>query len=455
MPLRLVHFSDLENVYDDPERAARLAGTLNALDDDDALLLGSGDNTSPGVLALVTRGEQCLDLFNAVAPAADTFGNHDFDYGKARTLELVERSPQVWLATNVRHVDGSRFGESVGVERTRVFKVDGSRVGVFGVTSPDTAEINPAATGLRFTDPVAAAEDAVAALQNHVDHVVALSHLGAGDEELAATVDVDVVLGGHTHSERVARVDGTVLTRPGANGEVVFEVSLPDRDITRHETRDGPVHEDVHDSLRERKAAAGLDEVVARVDEPIERTEATCFRGESKIGNFVADAYRWRADADVGLQNSGGIREGPPLAGVVTVGDLVSVVPFKGHLVLAEVPGNRLWSTFEQAAGHVDFGEPHWWHAHVSGARLEYDHATDELVDARVCGEPLDPARTYQVASAEYVVANRVEFPALQAEDVVERFEIQHEVLRAYAGEMGIDPSVEGRIVRLNSSTQK
>jgi len=79
------------------------------------------------------------------------------------------------------------------------------------------------------------------------------------------------------------------------------------------------------DKLREE---AGLDEVVGHVADPIRRTESTAFRGESRIGNFVADAYRWAADADVGLQNSGGIRGGPPLVGDVSVADLVSVVPF-------------------------------------------------------------------------------------------------------------------------------
>nr|WP_254663451.1 5'-nucleotidase C-terminal domain-containing protein [Haladaptatus sp. W1] len=44
------------------------------------------------------------------------------------------------------------------------------------------------------------------------------------------------------------------------------------------------------------------------MDDPIERTKTTTFRGESRIGNFVADAYRWATDAAVGLQNSGGAK---------------------------------------------------------------------------------------------------------------------------------------------------
>lgn len=94
---RLLHYSDLENAYDDPERVGRLAGLVRSLREDDALVCGTGDNTSPGVLALVTRGEQALDFF--------------------------------------------------------------------GVTDPRTASINPYAADLTFTDPVAVAREATAALR--------------------------------------------------------------------------------------------------------------------------------------------------------------------------------------------------------------------------------------------------------------------------------------------------
>jgi 2',3'-cyclic-nucleotide 2'-phosphodiesterase (5'-nucleotidase family) len=456
--LRLLHYSDVENAYDDPERIGRLAGTLLARDGPDALVCGTGDNTAPGVLARRTEGEQSLDLFDAVDTDAETFGNHDFDFGVERTLELVERSPQRWLTANV-YPEGSDgggpFGASVGVRPWTILEADGARVGLFGLTDPHTPDINPAVAGLAFRDPVSAAEEAVAELRaRDVDHVVVLSHLGRGDESLAAAVDVDVVLGGHVHSERIERIDGTVLTRPGVNGEVVMEVSLPDGEVTRHAVADGPLHEPVAGALRERKAGEGLTGVVARVDEPVERTERTCFRGESRIGNFVADAYRWAAGEAgyaapvVGLQNSGGIREGSPLAGEVTLGDLMSVIPFPERVAVLDVPGTTLRSAFAEAARNVGFGESEWWHAHVSNARLEYDHGENELVRASVGGVPVDPDRRYRVATSEYLLHTEGEFPSLTTEFLAGTLDVQYEVLAAYARAEGIAPRVEGRIVR-------
>ena len=460
MTVRLLHYSDVENAYDDPERAGRLAGTLLARDGPDALICGTGDDTAPCVLALRTRGEQSLDLFDAVEPDAETFGNHDFDFGTDRTLDLVSRSPQRWLTANVYPGDREAevtgpFGASVGVRPWTVLEAGGDRVGLFGLTDPHTPEINPAAAGLSFRDPVSAAEEAVAELRaRDVDHVVALSHLGRGDEELAAAVDVDVVLGGHVHSERIERIDETVLARPGVNGEVILEVSLPEGEVTRHVVADGPRHEPVAESLRDRMAAEGLAEVVARAEDPVERTERTCFRGESRVGNFVADAYRWAAletgvaEPVVGLQNSGGIREGPPLVGEVTLRDLMSVVPFPERVAVLDVPGTVLRSAFAEAARNVGFGESEWWHAHVSNARLEYDHGANELVRASVGDRPVDGARRYRVATSEYLLHTEGEFPSFTPEFRVGTLDVQYEVLAAYARAEGIAPRIEGRVVR-------
>ncbi|MFC7046421.1 bifunctional metallophosphatase/5'-nucleotidase [Halobacteriaceae archaeon GCM10025711] len=451
MPLRVLHYSDVENAYDDPDRIGRLAGLVADLRDEDTLVAGTGDNTGPGVLALVTEGRQSLDFFDAVSPDVETFGNHDFDFGLDRTRELVRDSPQTWVSANV-HLNGSRFGNDDGVVPHTVVERNDTRVGVFGVTDADTPAMNPTAADLRLTDPHEAAARAVDALRDEgVDHVVALSHLGRGDEELAVEVDVDAVLGGHVHSERVERVNDTLLTRPGANGHVLLELVFEngDVDVVRHEVADAPLDESVADALRDRMAAAGLDDVVGHAPEPLERSSRTVYRGESRIGNFVADAYRWAADADVGLQNSGGIREGPALDGAVRVRDLISVVPFDEPVAVAELTGAELRELLRQGSGrNLGFGEPEWWHAHVSGASLVWDHTHGELEDVRVAGEPVDPDATYTVATTDYLFFTDHEFPVLTTDHRVARLDTQYEVLAAYAREFGVEAGIEGRIRR-------
>ncbi|MFD1687369.1 bifunctional metallophosphatase/5'-nucleotidase [Halobellus litoreus] len=453
---RLLHYSDVENVYDDPVRVGRLAGALRSRNGDDALVCGTGDNTSPGVLALIERGRQALDLFRAVDADVETFGNHDFDFGPEATRSIVAAAPQTWVSANVHESGGERFAAPDVVPHA-VREVGGVRIGLFGVTDPATPSLNPMAGELRFSDPYDAAEAAVDELRTAgVDRVVALSHLGGGDDELARRVDVDVILGGHVHAERRERVADTLLLRPGANGHAIFEVTFETDgpiDVERHETADAPVADDVVSALRGRVDAAGLDETVARVDRPLDRSDATVFGGECRIGNLVADAYRWSLDADVGLQNSGGIRDGPPLSGAVSVADLVSVIPFEERVVRAELTGAELQRVFrESAAAVVDFGEPGWWHGHFSGAEIRWDDGAAELLDARVGGDPVDPDRRYTVATSAYVLHSDHEFPTLQERHRCGEGDIQFEVLAEYAREFGIDAAVEGRIRRVSGA---
>jgi 2',3'-cyclic-nucleotide 2'-phosphodiesterase (5'-nucleotidase family) len=451
---RLLHYSDIENVFDVPERAARLAGRIRALDGPDAAVVATGDTAAPGVLSLVARGRQAIDFYAATDTVLDTFGNHEFDYGPDALRELVAAAPVEFVSANVRGEDDAPFGRREGVVPWTTRTVDGATVGFVGVTDPATDSLNPMAAPLSFDDPVAAAReacDAVAAAAPSVDHLVVLSHLGGGDDDLARELDVDAILGGHVHSRRNERVDGTLLVRPGVNGEAVAEVDLggPDEPATAtlHEPDGATPHDALRAALAERMSAADLDAVVARVDEPVVRTSEVVHGGECRVGNVVADAFRWALDADVGLSNAGGLRQGDPWKGEVTKADLISLIPFEEPVVLASVTGAELRRVFrEMAAPDIDFGEADWWHGHVSNARVVWDAAAERLVEATVDGDPVDPEARYTVATSEYLLHSDHEFPTLSERHRVAEGDIQYEVLAAFAREHGIDPQIEGRI---------
>ena len=445
--VRLVHYSDIENVFDAPERAARLAGRIRGLSGPDAAVVATGDTTAPGVLSLVATGRQVLDFYEATDTVLDTFGNHEFDYGPDALRDLVADAPATFVSANVRD-------EGVVPWATR--EVDGATVGFVGVTDPETDSLNPMAADLSFDEPITAARDALAEMRTAVgeggeslDRVVVLSHLGAGDDDLARELDVDAVLGGHVHSRRNEVVADTLLVRPGVNGETVAEIDLAadPPTATLHEPDGAEPAPDLADALAERMAAADLDETIDVVDRPIERAGDVVHGGECRVGNFVADAFRWVHDADVGLSNAGGLRQGDPWAGDVTKADLISLIPFEEPVALASVNGAELQEMFrEMAAPDVDFGEDGWWHGHVSNARVVWDDDAELILEATVDGEPIDPDARYTVAVSEYLLHSEHEFPTLAQRHRIDEADIQYEVLAAYAREHGISPEIEGRI---------
>ncbi|OTF13944.1 bifunctional UDP-sugar hydrolase/5'-nucleotidase [Halorubrum sp. SD612] len=460
--VRLVHYSDIENVFDAPERAARLAGRIRALSGPDAAVVGTGDTTAPGVLSLVATGRQVLDFYEVTDTALDTFGNHEFDYGPDPLRGLVADSPATFVSANVRGEAGEPFGRDEGVVPWATREVDGETVGFVGVTDPATDSLNPMAADLSFDDSVSAARDALAEMRAAVaererggggdeglNHVVVLSHLGAGDDDLARELDVDAIAGGHVHSRRNEVVDDTLLVRPGVNGEAVAEIDLDSEPptATLHEPDGADPAPGLADALAERMAAADLDETVDTVDRPIERSGDVVHGGECRVGNFVADAFRWIHDADVGLSNAGGLRQGDPWTGDVTKADLISLIPFEEPVALASVTGAELSDVFrEMAAPDVDFGEDDWWHGHVSNARVVWDDDAELVLEATVGGEPIDPDARYTVAVSEYLLHSEHEYPTLGQRHRVDEADIQYEVLAAYAREHGIAPEIEGRI---------
>ncbi|WP_050032468.1 bifunctional metallophosphatase/5'-nucleotidase [Halorubrum halophilum] len=466
--VRLVHYSDIENVFDAPKRAARLAGRIRELSGPDAAVVATGDTTAPGVLSLVATGRQVLDFYAATDTVLDTFGNHEFDYGPDPLRGLVDDATATFVSANVRDEDGNPFGRDEGVVPWTTRRIDGATVGFVGVTDPATDSLNPMAADLSFDDPVAAARDALVEMRadaaesgDGLDYAVVLSHLGAGDDDLARELDVDAVLGGHIHSPRNERVTDTLLVRPGVNGEAVVEVEFGGtRDgrggdaegesaptATLHEPDGAEPIAGLEAALEERMAAADLDEAVDRVAEPIERDGEVVHGGECRVGNFVADAFRWALDADVGLSNAGGLRQGNPWHGDVTKADLISLIPFEEPVTLASVTGAELRDVLrEMAAPDVDFGEDDWWHGHVSNARVVWDADAELLLEAAVGGEPIDPEARYTVAVSEYLLHSDHEFPTLAQRHRIDEGDIQYEVLADYARERGIDPRIEGRI---------
>lgn len=457
MTVRLLHYADLEDAYDDPGRIGRLAGLLAARRTDRTLVVGSGDDLAFGALETMTdRGKrEALAFFDAVGSDLDTVGNHDLDEGPSAFLDVAEDSPVTWVCSNLR-LDGEPFGTDAGVRETVVREIGGERVGFFGLAHPDTPEIAHGAGDLEVTDPVQAARDAVATLRDEgVDHVVCLSHLGESDA-VAAAVDLDLVLEGHHHDRRVERVDGTPIARSAGNGDDLTEVTLDDGasfevhhvEQVGDEEVDDAVHDGVVETYRGRRREVGADEVVATLSDPVERTYSTRFHGESRPGNLVADAYRWATGADVAVFPSGGIRSGDPLDGEVTASDIVATVPYDESLVTCSVSGEALTDLFAHAEGESPADQPPWWHFQLGGGRVVWDHAAAELVEFTIGGDPVDPEATYAVATTEYVV-DYDGIPITPA-DRVEEHGAQYRAVVEFLRERDVEPALEGRVERRN-----
>lgn len=454
MVVRILHYADIENAFDAPERVGRLAGAIAALRDDSTVVTGGGDNTAPGVLSLACEGEQAQDFYKVVEPAIDVYGNHDFDHGFDAARRTARKFPGTWLNANaVLH--GDLFA-SEATTPTTIVEAGDDHIGFVGVTTESLPDINPEANPITIRDAVKCVRSAETNLRNAgADFVVAVSHRG-NDDDIARETTVDAVLGGHDHEEQIVHVNDTLVARPGDSGHSLLDVTLDDHPTaTVHKTANYPVVDTVAAALRDRMDSTGLSETIDHVEEPVTISEQDCKAGESAIGNFVTDALRHAGDADVAL-TVGGIRESDPLNGDVTVADIYGISPFDNNVVVAAVSGSTLQEAFEDLALAAWYDDaPAWWFGHVSGAELVYDDRNHAIIDANINGRPLVEDRTYEVAVSDYYAKTDHIVRAFGSNDIIRTAGSLRDALVEYTREHGIDPSVKGRIQRpyLDQST--
>jgi 5'-nucleotidase len=383
------------------------------------LFVLAGDTLSPSVASASFLGAHMIAGLNALGLDAATFGNHEFDFGPDVLRERMRESRFVWLSANVlERGDRRPFG---GARATHVADLAGVAVGLFGLTTPETAGTSNAGAEVLFEDPVEAARAASQALRREGARlVVGVTHLHMReDRALAAApgVDVDVILGGHEHEPLVAEEGRTLITKAGSDARYLVQVDVwleprggvLDRSWAFHEvSRRLPEDPEVAALVRAYAArlARALDVEIGRTAVPLEARRARVRTEETNLGDFVADAMRARMRTDVALVNGGGLRTDrvlPP--GPLTRRDVQGLLPF-GNVVLAlEMSGGDLRRALEHGLGQVE--REGGGFLQVSGLRVVFDRrrpAGARVVAVEVGGRPLDRDARYTVAVANYLV---------------------------------------------------
>lgn len=203
------------------------------------LLFDSGDFSQGSAYYNLYKGEVEVSLMNEMKYDAATIGNHEFDFGMDNMKRIYSMAQFPIVCANY---DFSGTVLEGLVKPYVILEREGLRIGVFGL-SPQMDGLVSAENykGVKFEDPVSAAERVVGLLrgQEHCDVVICLSHLGwdiegiDDVEVIPATRDIDVVLGGHSHTyfehpEIVKNADGkdVICNQMGKNGRFVGVLHL-------------------------------------------------------------------------------------------------------------------------------------------------------------------------------------------------------------------------------------
>ena len=395
------------------------------------LVLDAGDYSMGTAFAAATReigGE--LKLMGRMGYDATTFGNHEFDLGPdglGRSISVAVKAGRIpaLLPSNADFTkkdrtlaDLQRLAKDGVIRRYTVIERGGTRFGIFGVLGKEALHYTSGGA-VTFADPVETAKEMVAILREKekVDVVIALSHGGVSKrkdgrytdgEDVSVAKDVpgiDVVIGGHSHTElqEAIIVNGrTPVVQTGRQsrnlGELVITIDSDKLTVDSYKLY--PVDDTVAgdrataDEIdRLKKGVTGavfasrgysIDQPLAIVQQDLPNT-FTDIAASTILANLCTDAFRKATKADIGFTVNGAMRAGlqKGKTGVQTVYDVFAVAPL-GAGVIDQTAGSALvtgWFTGQDLKNLLEFllvdnpTHPGEFFPRASGMRFRYDES--------------------------------------------------------------------------------
>jgi len=392
------------------------------------LVLDAGDYSMGTAFAAAARevgGE--LELMSHMGYDATTFGNHEFDLGpdglgkaigvavKAGKIPAVVTSNANFTKDDATLADLQRLANDGAIRRYVVIERGGMRFGIFGVLGKE-AQIYTSGAAASFSDAIESAKEMVKVLREteKVDVVIALSHGGVekgedgryseGDDVRVANVPgVDIVIGGHSHTElqEAIMVNGhTPVVQTGLQsrnlGELVITLDggkLKVESYRLYQIDDSIAGDraiaDEIDKLKKTVtevvfASRGysIDQPLAIAPQDLPNTFTDIAAG-TILANLVTDAFREATKADIGFTANGMMRAGLTRgkSGVQTVYDVFAVAPL-GAGVVDSTAGSALVSgyfTGQELKNLLEFclvdspAHPGEYFPRASGMRFHYD----------------------------------------------------------------------------------
>jgi 5'-nucleotidase / UDP-sugar diphosphatase len=456
------------------------------------VVVDAGDVFTGTIYGMIYKGLADLAYMEAFGVQAQTIGNHEFDNGAPQLAEYIKSATFPVVSANIDASAEPLLKDLI--KKSTVLEVAGQKLGVVGVTTPDTPITSSPGDKIKFLDPLESVQAEVNRLrESGVTKIVLLSHLGY-DKDLALAPKlkgVAVIIGGHSHTP-LGKYEGNGL--PASQGEY----PTPLKDANGKNILVAQVWEwaKFYGSLRVTMSADGVPTVwkgtVTPVTEAFKadtRLAATLkaftvpvdgFRktivGEAKVrlngdrtdvrkretnlSNLIADANLWKTqkyNTVISLQNGGGVRASIE-AGIVNQGQIIDVQPFGNTLFVMDLSGAEIKGSLENGVSQWEAGGGRF--LQVSGLKYTFDLAqkpgarvTDVQVKTADGFKPLDLNATYKVVTNNFIAGGGDGFDVLKNAkgSRLDTYLPDYSVMTEYFQTLKtVEPKVEGRITILN-----
>ncbi|KAB2169173.1 bifunctional UDP-sugar hydrolase/5'-nucleotidase [Cronobacter sakazakii] len=452
------------------------------------LLLSGGDINTGVPESDLQDAEPDFRGMNLIGYDAMAVGNHEFDNPLSVLRQQEKWAKFPLLSANI-------YQKSTNERLFKpwaIFKPQGIKIAVIGLTTDDTAKIgNPEYfTDIEFRKPADEAKLVIQELQQNEkpDVIIAATHMGhydngdhgsnaPGDVELARALPagaLTMIVGGHSQdpvcmaSENKKQVDyvpgtpcapdrqnGTWIVQAHEWGKYVgradFQFRNGEMKLVRYQlipinlkkkvtwdngqtervlyTPQIPENPQMLSLLTpfQKKGQAQLMVKIGSVNGRLEGDRSKVRFVQTSMGHLILNAQIARTGADFAVMSGGGIRDSIE-GGDITYKDVLKVQPFGNTLVYVDMTGKEVLEYLTAVAQKKpDSG------AYPQFANVSFTASGGTLNDVKIKGEPVDPAKTYRMATLSFNATGGDGYPPIDKKPgYVNTGFVDAEVLKQY-----------------------
>lgn len=421
------------------------------------LLLSGGDINTGVPESDLQDAEPDFRGMNLIGYDAMAVGNHEFDNPLTVWRQQEKWAKFPFLSANI-------YQKSTGERLFKpwaIFTRQDIKIAVIGLTTDDTAKIgNPEYfTDIEFRKPAEEANVVIQELNMNEkpDVIIATTHMGhydngdhgsnaPGDVEMARSLpagSLAMIVGGHSqdpvcmtseNKKQVNYVPGTPCAPDKQNGIWIVQAHEWGKYVGRadFEFRNGEMkmvnYQLIPVNLKKKvtwdngkservlytpeiaenpqmlslltpfqnKGKAQLEVKIGSVNGLLEGDRSKVRFVQTNMGRVILAAQIARTGADFGVMSGGGIRDSIE-AGDITYKSVLKVQPFGNIVVYADMSGKEVVDYLTAVAQmKPDSG------AYPQFANVSFVAKEGKLTDLKIKGEPVDPAKTYRMATLSF-----------------------------------------------------
>ncbi|XP_026815926.1 protein 5NUC-like [Rhopalosiphum maidis] len=409
-------FARLKTVVDRERRTADADGTL---------FLNAGDTFQGTAYYTLLKWRSVERMVGALGIDVMCLGNHEFDDGVEDVESFIQNITIPVVVSNLDLTNEPSLASQPNLMKSKVLTVNGRKIGIIGYLTPETAVITRVGNVKILPEIPSIVAEAKRLKNDGVDILIALGHSGLEmDTQIARDVeDIDLVIGGHSHSflytGNPPDIDKPVgpypiwVKQPSTNrkvpvvhayyvtkylGKLWMEFDEAGEVVKSYGNPillDSTIEQDP-ELLNEVKTMSKVIEektkqVIGSTSVFLEGINEYCRFRECNLGNFITDSFvdynirnniksfdldKYWTDAPIALLQAGGIRTNMNninKRGNVTFGDLLSSMPFQDDVGKITTKGLDIWTAFEYSVRRYSTTVANGEFLQVSGLKVVID----------------------------------------------------------------------------------